>query len=145
MKPTHLALAACALLAACRPDTTVTGAVQSTSAALGSWTLAPTQCMTGTDAAFYGVDLGDGAHALRVVDDALKGYVVTLAPDGDPNDPRVWLSPTSGCARFDAEVSGTDDQWGALSGRVQLDCALDGGGHIGGEIAFDHCYDPYCS
>lgn len=136
-----LACAACAL-AACQPATTLSGAVQSTGAALGDWLLAPTRCTAGDNAEFNGVDLSDGRHNLRVDDDPLKGYVVAVAPSGDPGAPRAWLSPTSGCASFAATVAADDDGWDGSGGSLILDCALDAGGAIAGRIAWDHCYAP---
>src|SRR5690349_4328093 len=127
-------LCAAALLAACAPDTRVSGSVAVTGSALGEWTLAPTSCVAGSDAEFYGVDLSDARRNLRVDDDPLKGYVVTVSPDGDPGDPRAWLSPTSGCKQFAASVQGESDGWGALSGSLILDCTLDTGAQVAGRI-----------
>jgi hypothetical protein len=124
--------------AACVPSAQVSGSVTVNGPSLGSWTLRPRCCASGDDHEFLGADLTDGKRALRVVDDPLKGYVVTLAPDGDPADPRAWLSPGASCPRFGAQVAQSADD-GGVSGFADLDCALGDGTTVSGRVDFAEC------
>ena len=126
------ALAAGSLLLFACTSPRLAGSLVSEGGALGSWTLVPSTCSSGSSREFNGADLTDGTRNVRLVDDPAKGYVVTVAPDGDPARPAAIFTPVS-CTEFCAEIVG------GTTGSLALDCPSDGRGRLHGRVDFADC------
>jgi hypothetical protein len=145
--PTALVL----LAAAGCPSPSVSGALHSDGGALGAWDFLPRSCSNGDTREFYGADLTDGTRAVRVMQDPLRGWTVRVWPTADVTlAPSATLAEGSGCATFtlslrrDLAYAGkndSDEDDSAVSGAVQLDCAVEDGG-LSGQLAFSECANP---
>jgi len=136
MKP--LACAFALAIAACTSPS-MSGGMQSTGGALGTWSFAPHTCHSGDAREFNGVDLDDGVRAVRLVIDPSKGPVLTISLRDDPAYPSAIFDPPN-CGQFTATCN---EDSGSVSGEFAVDCAAGVGGRIQGQIWFSDCDAGY--
>ena len=99
-------------------------------------------CVSGDHFHFLGADLFDGHGAsIRAVLDPLRGPALRLRFTQDADEAPLLLDSQS-CPGLRLEV--TDSGWRvnefrAVVGELELDCAAPGGGRIHGRLAFRQC------
>jgi hypothetical protein len=105
--------------------------------ALGSWTFAPDDCVSGQREGFGGVVLTASSHpgrVVRVVRDPVRGSLVVVAEPGGANH----VLSGDGCAGLVANVRRTstniNDIW-VVEGNVALECA-----ELKGTVTFAGCH-----
>jgi hypothetical protein len=140
-----------ALGAGCDP-TTVHGALAFRGPTPSTWDFAPTSCSNGDTREFYGADLSDGAADVRLIQDPVVGWLVTIARHGDPAKPDALLGIHSSCARFDVSLeydrctrcgkNDTDEDDSTMSGHLDIDCSLAADTGVSGRIDFQYCDNP---
>ncbi len=119
-------------------DPEVSGHFESTSEALGAWTLAPDRCRSGEPLGFHGVLLGaegDDDHWVRVARNPASGETVVSA--AKPGTDQVGVF--SGC-KVDSQLHRTNtsvnEVWG-MEGSVSIECPEDG---FSGTATFANCF-----
>ncbi|MEZ4451646.1 MAG: hypothetical protein R3B09_19425 [Nannocystaceae bacterium] len=146
-----LALVVALLVAGCGlANAAPGGQLTATGPTLGEWTLTPDTCLSGQRRDFLGVTLlADAQPGIRVdiVDDPLAGLGVAVRVDGRCDD-RTACPPVtvkaSGCTALDGEVVRdlsrlTNNLW-HVGGWMTINCAVEGGGRLEGEVSFSACH-----
>ena len=143
-------LAVVASLAACNLPS-VSGSVALTGAATGDRVIQPTACSNGDTREFFGADVSDGTSTLRLFQDPILGWLVTVTLDGDPSLPDARFAPAL-CSQFQAGLSydrcarcaknDSDEDDSTTSGHITLTCPWPGGGTLAGSIQFENCDNP---
>jgi hypothetical protein len=117
-------------------STEISGRLQASGSA-GSWVFEPDDCTSGEREGFGGVVLTASAlpaRLVRIVQDPVRGNLVVLASQGQPN--RVMDDKS--CRRFDVQVQRTDTRinkiW-AVDGRVAIECD-----ELAGSVVFETCH-----
>ena len=146
MRMRSLSVALLALGACFDPSPSVSGALHASGDALGTWDFVPTapSCKNGYDGDFVGVDLSDGVHAVRFLEDPAYGFTLVVATGGNIELPTA-VYRAADCTTFEANIStdSGDDNGDAVSGGFAVACpavapdAMTVGIH--GAIAFAHC------
>jgi hypothetical protein len=105
--------------------------------ALGSWSFEPDDCTSGQREGFGGVVLTAAAHperVIRVVRDPVRGSLVVVASQGQPN---LVLAADS-CPRFEVNVERTNTSineiW-AVDGSLTIECR-----DLVGSAVFEGCH-----
>ncbi len=104
-------------------------------------TFEPCTCASG-DPAFFGVDMTDEGHAqLRYshFDAEHVPGIMFFAPDSASET--FVLGPDE-CRRFDGELREQGRSADTMKGSVELDCTLDSGLQIVGNLRFEDCHVP---
>jgi hypothetical protein len=117
-------------------STEVSGRLQA-SGALGSWSFQPDHCSSGQREGFGGVVLtasGHPEHAVRVVRDPVRGDLVVVVSQGQPNH----VLDGKACKSFVANVNRTNTSineiW-AVDGSLTLECS-----ELTGSVKFETCH-----
>lgn len=104
--------------------------------------LRPDRCVSGDHFHFLGADLIDGRGAtIRAVLDPLRGPGVRVNLSRDVDEPPLLLDGQS-CPGLRLDVSDSGwrvNEFRAVVGELELDCALPGGGRVHGRLAFRQC------
>jgi len=123
--------------------TEVTGTVRSEGGRLGTWTMTPDGCHSGSQSGVFGVDLTTSADRrllVKVMHDAGGQLVVTVKlPDSDG---RGLVLSRKSCSRFEGAVRQGTSRTGGVKhvfGRAIFDCEV-GGGRVQGELQFAECH-----
>jgi len=116
-------------------NTSVDGKLQG-SGELADWKLAPDECISGEREGFGGVVLTGGSrgHALRVVNDPVKGTLLVVVRPGHDN----LVLDKSACSRFDVRTlrsnTNINDVW-AIDGHARFECPA-----LRGKLEFEGCH-----
>jgi hypothetical protein len=117
-------------------STDVSGRLRA-SGSLGLWVFEPDDCTSGQREGFGGVVLTTAAHperVVRVVRDPIRGNLVVVATDGQPNH----VLDDQSCRRFETSVERTNtninDIW-AVDGSLTIECP-----NLVGSAVFAGCH-----
>ena len=132
------------LFVACNP-TAVSGELT-----LDSWQFSPSACSNGDTREFYGADLTSDGATVRLFQDPVVGWLLTVTKQGDPSTPDVRASWAQ-CTRFDASLdidecgrctkNDHDEDDSTITGGVVADCML-GTVHLTANLSFQNCDNP---
>lgn len=116
-------------------STSVEGKLQG-SGELADWKLLPDECISGEREGFGGVVLTGNSrgHALRVVNDPVKGTLLVVVRPGHDN----LVLDKGVCSRFDVRTvrsnTNINDVW-AIDGHARFECPV-----LSGKLEFEGCH-----